>query len=170
MPPCKTTLEQVPTFQNNCESMPRAKVLKLLDCNWIPHAVTICSTAFRGVTQCSPMEVRKPFWNVVSQRRMASFGMLRRVALDYMQQRLPRCDAVQSDGSSQAFLKCSATKKNGVFWDVTPCGSCKNRRHRYTYRLHHQSDKDWRARSNVSSHWQPKHVVVFDSLYLLLYL
>jgi hypothetical protein len=23
--------------------------------------------------------------------------------------------------------------KNGVFWDVTPCGSCKNRRFRGTY-------------------------------------
>jgi hypothetical protein len=22
----------------------------------------------------------------------------------------------------------AATMKNGVFWDVTPCGSCKNRR------------------------------------------
>jgi hypothetical protein len=22
----------------------------------------------------------------------------------------------------------AVTKKNGVFWDVTPCGSCKNRR------------------------------------------
>jgi hypothetical protein len=28
--------------------------------------------------------------------------------------------------------------KNGVFWDVTPCGSCKNRRFGGTQRLHHQ--------------------------------
>jgi hypothetical protein len=28
-------------------------------------------------------------------------------------------------------------KKNGVFWDVTPCGSCKNRRFGGTYRLYH---------------------------------
>jgi hypothetical protein len=27
--------------------------------------------------------------------------------------------------------------KNGVFWDVTPCGSCKNRRFGGTHRLHH---------------------------------
>jgi hypothetical protein len=26
--------------------------------------------------------------------------------------------------------------KNAVFWDVTPCGSCKNRRLGGTYRLH----------------------------------
>jgi hypothetical protein len=24
--------------------------------------------------------------------------------------------------------KTGFSKKNGVFWDVTPCGSCKNRR------------------------------------------
>jgi hypothetical protein len=32
--------------------------------------------------------------------------------------------------------------KNIVFWDVTPCGSCKNRRFSGTYRLHHQGDKN----------------------------
>jgi hypothetical protein len=31
--------------------------------------------------------------------------------------------------------------KNVVFWDVTPCGSCKNRRFGGTYHLHHQSDR-----------------------------
>jgi hypothetical protein len=28
--------------------------------------------------------------------------------------------------------------KNGVFWDVTPCGSCKNRRFIGIWRLLHQ--------------------------------
>jgi hypothetical protein len=32
--------------------------------------------------------------------------------------------------------------KNGVFWDVTPCGSCKNRRFGGTWCLHHQGDKN----------------------------
>jgi hypothetical protein len=32
-------------------------------------------------------------------------------------------------------------KKNGVFWVVTPCGSCKNRRFGLTWRLH-QGDKN----------------------------
>jgi hypothetical protein len=27
--------------------------------------------------------------------------------------------------------------KNAVLWDVTPCGSCRNRRFGGTYRLHH---------------------------------
>jgi hypothetical protein len=34
------------------------------------------------------------------------------------------------------------TEKNGVFWDVTPRGSCKNRHLRVTYRLIHQGDKN----------------------------
>jgi hypothetical protein len=29
--------------------------------------------------------------------------------------------------------------KNAVFWDATPCGSCKNRRFAGMYRLNHQS-------------------------------
>jgi hypothetical protein len=40
--------------------------------------------------------------------------------------------------------------KNGVFWDVTPCGSCKNRRFGGTYRLHHQGDKNRWTRNNAS--------------------
>jgi hypothetical protein len=39
--------------------------------------------------------------------------------------------------------------KNAVFWDVTPCGSCKNRRFGGTYYLHHYGEKNQRAR-NVS--------------------
>jgi hypothetical protein len=35
----------------------------------------------------------------------------------------------------------AVTMKNGVFWDVTPCGSCKNRRFGGTWRLFHQGDK-----------------------------
>jgi hypothetical protein len=33
--------------------------------------------------------------------------------------------------------------KKGVFWDVTPCGSCKNRCFGGTYRLLHQGDKKY---------------------------
>jgi hypothetical protein len=32
--------------------------------------------------------------------------------------------------------------KIGVFWDVTPCGSCKNRRFGGTWSLLHQGDKN----------------------------
>jgi hypothetical protein len=35
----------------------------------------------------------------------------------------------------------AVTMKNGVFWDVTPCGSCKNRRFGGTWRRLHQGDK-----------------------------
>jgi hypothetical protein len=33
-------------------------------------------------------------------------------------------------------------QKNGVFWDVTPCGSYKNRRFGGSWRLFHQGDKN----------------------------
>jgi hypothetical protein len=36
----------------------------------------------------------------------------------------------------------AVTMKNGVFWDVTPCGSCKDRRFGGTWRLLHQGDKN----------------------------
>jgi hypothetical protein len=39
------------------------------------------------------------------------------------------------------------TLKNAVFLDVTPCGSCNNRRFEGTYRLHHQGDKNQRPNS-----------------------
>jgi hypothetical protein len=32
--------------------------------------------------------------------------------------------------------------KNGVFWVVTPCGSCKNRRFGGAWRFLHQGDKN----------------------------
>jgi hypothetical protein len=42
------------------------------------------------------------------------------------------------------------TMKNGVFWVVTQCGSCKNRRFGGTWRLHHQVDKNRWTRNNAS--------------------
>jgi hypothetical protein len=44
--------------------------------------------------------------------------------------------------------------KNVVFWDVTPCDSCKSRYSGANYRLRHQGGKNQRARSNVSSNYQ----------------
>jgi hypothetical protein len=40
------------------------------------------------------------------------------------------------------FLHKQIDMRNGVFWNVTPCGSCKNRRFGGTYRLHHQGDNN----------------------------
>jgi hypothetical protein len=34
------------------------------------------------------------------------------------------------------------SQKNGVFWAITPCGSCKNGRFGGTWCLHHQGDKN----------------------------
>jgi hypothetical protein len=39
--------------------------------------------------------------------------------------------------------------KNGVFWDVTQCGSCKNRRFGGTQLLLHQGDKNRWTRNNL---------------------
>jgi hypothetical protein len=36
----------------------------------------------------------------------------------------------------------AVTMKTGVFWDVTPCGSCKNRRFGGTWCIPHQGDKN----------------------------
>jgi hypothetical protein len=44
----------------------------------------------------------------------------------------------------------AVTMKNAVFWDVTPCRSCKSRRFREMYSLHHQSEKNELTR-NVSN-------------------
>jgi hypothetical protein len=40
--------------------------------------------------------------------------------------------------------------KKGVFWVVTPCGSCNNRRFGGTWCLLHQGDKTRRTRNNTS--------------------
>jgi hypothetical protein len=40
--------------------------------------------------------------------------------------------------------------KNVVSRDVTPCGSRKNLRFAGKYRLHHQGEKNQRARNNVT--------------------
>jgi hypothetical protein len=44
----------------------------------------------------------------------------------------------------------AVTMKKGVFWDVTSCGSCKNRRFGGTWCLLHQGDKNRWTRNNTS--------------------
>jgi hypothetical protein len=44
----------------------------------------------------------------------------------------------------------AVTMNNAVFWDVTPCGSYKNRCLGGTYH-HHHGNKNRRVRNNVSS-------------------
>jgi hypothetical protein len=57
--------------------------------------------------------------------------------------------------------------KNAVFWDVTPCGPCKNRRFGGTHCPHHQSDKNQRARNmhcasvTISSNVIPSSPILF---------
>jgi hypothetical protein len=53
--------------------------------------------------------------------------------------------------SFRIYLYKSIYSKNGVFWDVTLWGSCKNRRFGGTWRLLHQGDKNRWTRNNTSS-------------------
>jgi hypothetical protein len=48
-------------------------------------------------------------------------------------------------------VSTAVTIKNGVFWDVTQCDSCKNRRFGGTYHLALQGGRNQRSRKNVSS-------------------
>jgi hypothetical protein len=45
----------------------------------------------------------------------------------------------------------AVTMKNGVFWNVTWCDSCMNRRIGETYRLYHQDGKNRRIRNVISN-------------------
>jgi hypothetical protein len=49
--------------------------------------------------------------------------------------------------------------KNFVFWNITPCGFCKNRTFGGIYGRHHRGDMNRRARNDVSSSYQPKQLV-----------
>jgi hypothetical protein len=58
-------------------------------------------------------------------------------------------------------------ENNPVFWDVTSCGSFKNRRFRGLYCLRHQGDKNRRA-IKVSSNYQSSHIVCLRCVLRLL--
>jgi hypothetical protein len=49
-------------------------------------------------------------------------------------------------------------RKNTVFWDLTPFGSCKNQRFRGMYCPHHQSGKNQRARRFLSPWWWRRYI------------
>jgi hypothetical protein len=51
-----------------------------------------------------------------------------------------KCESYVNSVRFEVFT--AVTMKNGVFWVVTPCGSCKNRRFGGTWRLLHQGDKN----------------------------
>jgi hypothetical protein len=53
-------------------------------------------------------------------------------------------------GNRKPMFEIVITLKNGVFWDVTPCGCCKNRSFGGTWRLLHQGDKNRWTRNNAT--------------------
>jgi hypothetical protein len=48
----------------------------------------------------------------------------------------------------QAFT--ALTMKNALFWDVTQCGSCKNRHFGEMYSFHHQGGKNLQDMNNFT--------------------
>jgi hypothetical protein len=59
--------------------------------------------------------------------------------------------------ANSLFIICGPSpNKFTVFWDVTPCDSCKKRRFGGTLRLHHQGDKNRWTSNNVAvtSNWR----------------
>jgi hypothetical protein len=56
--------------------------------------------------------------------------------------KMSRYSCVLNTATERFQVFTAVTMKDGVFWDVTPCGSCKNRRFRGTLRLLHQGDKN----------------------------
>jgi hypothetical protein len=65
------------------------------------------------------------------------------------------CSFVYSTSRDFVRLEVSTavTMQNGVYWDVAPCGSCKNRRFGGTWRLLHEGDKNRWTRNKVSSNY-----------------
>jgi hypothetical protein len=49
------------------------------------------------------------------------------------------------------FEKSQLALKNDVFWDITQCGSCKNRRFGRTYPRRHQVNKNRRAKNYTAN-------------------
>jgi hypothetical protein len=72
--------------------------------------------------------------------RMPSAGMLSRVSL--VRTNVSEELSASIIGVTRiSELGTTLAMKNGVFWVVTPCDSCKNRRFGGTWRLLHQGDK-----------------------------
>jgi hypothetical protein len=92
-----------------------------------PHGVTSQKTAFFIVIAVKTSNLT--FTNVMTSRRMLYIGNLTITGM---------------------IINVHENLKNGVFWVVTPCGSCKNRRFGGTWRLLHQGDKN---RRNTSGIW-----------------
>jgi hypothetical protein len=52
------------------------------------------------------------------------------------------CKAIHGQNYVGFEVFTAVTMKKAVIWNVTPCGSCNNRRFGGTQRLHHQVDKN----------------------------
>jgi hypothetical protein len=64
-------------------------------------------------------------------------------------------------------VSTAVTIRNDVFWDVRPCGSCKNRRFGGTYSFHHQGVKGRTQYVSMSSLPIEENYVRFEVLALV---
>jgi hypothetical protein len=84
-----------------------------------------------------------PFRYDVSEERMASIIALKRISWLEMLAVIAivaPCEEIHFSVRFEVFT--AVTMNNGIFWDVTLCGSSKNRRFGGTWRLLHQGDKN----------------------------
>jgi hypothetical protein len=52
-------------------------------------------------------------------------------------------------------VSTAVTMKDAVFWGVTPCSSCENRRFEGMYHLHHQGEQNQQTSKNISRRYVP---------------
>jgi hypothetical protein len=74
-------------------------------------------------------------------------GPIERADINYWDHQTHRYNSLESDGQcSYKFVGfevfTAATANNAVFWDMAPCGSCKNRRFGRTCYLHLQGRRN----------------------------
>jgi hypothetical protein len=93
----------------------------------IPPAVPILSRSIQSVSLSYLFKIRLPIF-VQNFQVVLVFNTLSPIS--YMHSSPP----ISMPATCSAHLKfevfTAATMKNGVFWDVTQCGSCKNQRNR----------------------------------------
>jgi hypothetical protein len=122
-------------------------------------AVVMVSAIFWGMTQCSLLKVKRTFRRHILppssgfKKRREKCREWTQILADRISTKALCCvhKFEQQNNITRIFeVFATVTVKNGVFWDVTPCCYCKNRRFGWTRRLLHQGDKNRWTRDKVS--------------------
>jgi hypothetical protein len=78
--------------------------------------------------------MREPIWNRICSGATEIENNIQENDTSWKDKSRFHCTCLQNFWK---VCKYSFQLRNGVFWEVTPCGSCKNRRFGGTLRLHH---------------------------------